>query len=242
MSCHLRHQPNDINPVRQLATLRPSSPYLELEEEHENGVSFFDGLIEDSHTGGQPNSRFEVLSWALDRCRSELKEEALRWILAGAFEDAVKFENLSILSLKSMSTVLDIDNKFCRRNGRFFNSMCYHSLFSSVIRRIQVPGITGGSQARSPRVGSQISIGAAYHEVAGIQSPTTIAMRQSATFFGWRLVLLYKGYNLQNFVTRELQEPPLVSQGWTQDTPLALFRRLRTLSGNSLEICFLSTM
>jgi hypothetical protein len=59
--------------------------------------------------------------------------------------------------------------------------------------------------------------------LSGLHTPTSLAMRYSLTFFGWRQVLIEKGQDLQQFVINELQTSPLASQGWTQETLLALF-------------------
>jgi hypothetical protein len=48
-------------------------------------------------------------------------------------------------------------------------------------------------------------------------------MRQSASFFCRRKALPQKGYGLHPLVVQKVQTSPVVSQGWTKDTLLALF-------------------
>ena len=60
--------------------------------------------------------------------------------------------------------------------------------------------------------------------ISGLQSPTTMAMRCSESFFCWRQVLIEKGHSLPSFVMKELQTSPLVTKGWTKDILLALFQ------------------
>lgn len=68
----------------------------------------------------------------------------------------------------------------------------------------------------------RVGYGNQSYDVAGPQSPTVLSMRTSFTFFHWRK-MLEKGYDVESFVTNELQNSPLVSQGWTKETLVALF-------------------
>ncbi|KAK0112982.1 hypothetical protein ONS95_014696 [Cadophora gregata] len=55
-------------------------------------------------------------------------------------------------------------------------------------------------------------------------TPTSMAIRYSSTFFKFRNLLLEVGVEIENFVNDEPPTPPLAEEGWTRETLLFLFR------------------
>jgi hypothetical protein len=54
-------------------------------------------------------------------------------------------------------------------------------------------------------------------------TPTSIAMRRSSSFFKWRQLIREVGYDIDQFVIDELNEAPLVAAGWTTESLMQLF-------------------
>jgi len=55
-------------------------------------------------------------------------------------------------------------------------------------------------------------------------TPTSLAMYQPGMFFTWRNMLLELGYDLEEFVRRELEESHLANEGWECETLALVFK------------------
>jgi hypothetical protein len=163
----------------------------------------------------------EVFTWTLELCRSELKGEALRPIIIRIFEQAERYSSIS--SLKHILTILDTDIDAAAEPSGF--SLLHKSIEESSLSscRFKFMKSLVDLGANVHRVGYGIPISSSRYRIPGLQSPTTIAMRQSASFFCWCSMLREKEFCLDSFVIEELQESPLSIKGWTKDTLRDLF-------------------
>jgi hypothetical protein len=192
-------------------------------------------------------SMSEVFRWVLEEFRSELKGESLRKVVACNVGVAMKFRNIS--SLVDMSAILDIkldeinlddidlddiNLDGINRDNTTINAAAEPGGFSIlhyVIRTTRnslnsydLVNVCVGLGADVHRLGYNTRHRALFPKSCGGQSPTTIAMRCSNSFYIWRAMLVENEYCLNCFVVRELQNSPLASQGWTSNTLLALFK------------------
>jgi hypothetical protein len=237
-----------------LATLRLFIQHVEFEDEHEDGDSFLvhlassvliTGLLSPGQRG--QISMSEVFRWVFEELRSESKGESLRKVIASAVGTAVNCCNIS--NLADTLAILDIklddinpddidldDMELGGRNrdNTTINAAAEPGGFSILHYVIRT---TGNSLESYDLLNFWVGLGADVHRLGyntryqtlfpkscGVQSPTTIAMRCSNSFYVWRAMLVENEHCLNCFVVRELQNSLLASQGWTRDTLLALFR------------------
>ncbi|KAF7513740.1 hypothetical protein GJ744_007791 [Endocarpon pusillum] len=200
----------------QIDILRLLLRYVELEEESQVGTSFVSSLI--LQADHLPNSGYdEVLRWAMGECCSELNTENLAWMVVESYTKASWiYPNAFVIELMSTIMTTNVDVAVELKG------------FSSLHYALAVPFLEIDKLIRI--VTSLVESGLNLYHVAyrfipgGPQSPTTMAMRCSESFFCWRRVLVETGESLDSFVMKELQTSPLATQGWTKDTLLALFQ------------------
>ncbi|KAF2845815.1 hypothetical protein T440DRAFT_258380 [Plenodomus tracheiphilus IPT5] len=90
---------------------------------------------------------------------------------------------------------------------------------------IFVPGIkTLLQRGANPHLVCKSSLAYGGHASERFDTPTSLATRRSSSFFRWRQVICEVGFDVDNFVTNELKETPLVTSGWNVDSLTRLFR------------------
>lgn len=210
----------------------------------DNGYSCLVDLAYSVSTGGDSHSQAslsEFFRLVLKEFRSELKEEALRPVFARTLYETIRFHDISILA--DVLTILDIklddidldeiDLDEIDLDDTTIDAAAEpggFSLLHYVIRTrktslasYNLVNFLVGFGADVHRLGYKTRHQALFPESCRIQSRTAVAMRFPTSFYIWRATLVENEYCLKCFVIREVQNSPLVSQGWTRETLLALF-------------------
>jgi hypothetical protein len=202
--------------------------HIEFEHEYKDGDSFIVDLVRlfrFDRDSGAPMS--EIFRWILREHRSELREETLRPVVAFTLRHLLNLRDT--LHLANMMTILDIslndiDSDHMILEGTITDAVAEQGDISTLQYVMR-----GGnhSLASYTLLNFLVGLGADVYRLGYgeymIQSPTTLAMRCSTSLYLWRATLIENEYCLHCFVLREMQTSPLVNQGWTRDTLLALF-------------------
>jgi hypothetical protein len=160
----------------------------------------------------------EVSEWILDTFLADLRASYSPPIVAWMITFCLESPNL-------LKRVLDFSGDLINIS---VNEGGYTPMYGGIAMNFPdtyVPGILMLLQrGADPHLVRKSSLAFGGDESERFDTPTSLAMRRSLSFFKWRQVVREAGLDVAEFVTNELRETPLVTSGWNTDSLTKLFR------------------
>lgn len=158
----------------------------------------------------------EVSAWALDTFLSDLRANNSPPLMAWLLIFTLETPSLLIRVLEINEKAID--------TAYLEGHTPLHSKIAENFPESVVPGISLLLRrgADPHRVGT-VSMSYGGSDASRLDTMTTIAMQRSSAFEKWRRILRNMGYDMRDFVRREIGAGPAAVLGWTEESLLGLF-------------------